>query len=195
MKENPNFNYRSLPTHDEASNDSIDYEDKVPVYSHHHQISVSSTPQQEMFAKANVCSRPTCSRRLFDSQYQSSVGDLLPSTKTVPVPGVVTSVQFQPSVPSYQYSSTILSNSQIHTAPYQTTLPSPAVAEDKLSVPVSDFNGSVITSVEVLKAIWRNAFELLNEPKSVSPAPGQGDNARMVKSYSGPRHLVTRMGS
>lgn len=72
-----------------------------------------------------------------------------------------------------------------------------SLSEDSLlSVAVSDLCGSVITPIQVLAAIWRKAFELLHEPKTISLAPGHGDNARMVRSYSGPRpHLVTRKRS
>ena len=122
-------------------------------------------------------------------------GDVQPTT-----PAYSSSTQSQFSMPSHQYlSSTIASTSQIQTAPklIHANLPVSSVSEDELlSVAISNFSASVITPLEVLKAIWRKAYELLHEPNSISHAPGQGDNARMVKSYSGSRpHLVSRKKS
>ena len=192
VKESHGLIYDMLPSQDHQV--PIDCEDDVPTSSQHHRISLSSAFQPETY----VSSRPTCSRRLFESQYESAVeGELLTSAKTVPVSHVATA-QCHSSVSSHQYS-TVASTSQIRTVPSQShaTTSSPAISEDELlSVAVSDFSSSVITPVEVLKAIWRKAFELLNESKSVSHAPGQSESARMVKSYSGPRpHLVTRKKS
>ena len=182
----------------QSSYDSINYDDidEISGSSRCYTISVSLAPQQEAFKEAETYTKPNCSRRLFASQCQSIAdGDSLPASTTIPT----SSVQCHSSMPSHQYvSSTIASTSQIHTAPSLTCTSLPSsdsfVSEDKLlSVVISDFSGSVITPVEVLKAIWRKAYELLHEPNSVSHAPGQGDNARMVKSYSGScPHLVSR---
>ena len=70
-------------------------------------------------------------------------------------------------MPSHQYLSLIASTSQIQTAPelIHANLPVSSVSEDELlSVAVSNFSASVITPLEVLKAIWGKAYELLHEP-------------------------------
>ena len=192
------YSYHMPSAQNQSSYDSINYDDidEISGSSHCYTISVSLAPQQEAFKEAETYTKPSCSRRLFASQCQSIAdGDSLPASTTIPT----CSVQCHSSMPSHQYvSSTIASTSQIHTAPSltRTSLPSSDsfVSEDKLlSVAISDFSGSDITPVEVLKAIWRKAYELLHEPNSVLHAPGQGDNTRMVKSYSGSRpHLVSR---
>ena len=119
--------------------------------------------------------KPTCSRRLFESQQQ-------------PLRDVHSPVQTSPSLASHQHAISSISQTQsvIHSSS----------SDGHLSVAICDFSESVITPIEVIKAIWRKAYELLQEPNSISSAPGQGDNARMVRSYSGTRpHLVTRKRS
>ena len=156
----------------------------------------SSALQQVEIETLKECNKPTCSRRLFESQYQSlEDGHSLPGITTVCT--TVTShspIQSHTSLAGRQYaSSATTSTSQTH-ALNTTSLPN---SEDSiLSVPISDFSGSVITPTEVLKAIWKKASELLHEPNSLSLAPGQDDKARVVKSYSESRpHLVTRKRS
>ena len=71
--------------------------------------------------------------------------------------------------------------------------PEDTTLEDSLlSVAVSSIGASVITPIEVLRAIWKKASELLHESKSVVIAPGHGEKSRMVRSYSGSR--VYRFG-
>ena len=93
--------------------------------------------------------------------------------------------------------------SQVHSSTKQNSSPTsdrgvlPCSAdtnsEEDLSVSVSSISASVTTPVEVLTAIWKKASELIHEPNSVVVAPGHGEHARMVKSYSGSRpHLVIR---
>ena len=141
--------------------------------------------------RAITCTRPTCSRRLFKSQYQLSSEnfscDLLSGGRTVPsVATVHSTVSCISSMPCHQYlSSTIVSTSQIHSALHHATLHATSLSEDKiLYVAVSDLHGSVITPIEVLKAIWRKAFELLQEPKSVSFVPGQDTCRAPAFSYT-----------
>ena len=68
-----------------------------------------------------------------------------------------------------------------------------SLEDSLLSVAVSSIGASVITPIEVLRAIWKKASELLHESKSVVIAPGHGEKSRIVRSYSGSRpHLVTR---
>ena len=183
------MSYHMQPEHNQSLYDSVNYGEEISSSSHHYRLSVSSASQQEVDTHA----KPNCSRQLFIPVSQDQLltgGDLQPFPKTHS-----SSTQCQISMPRHQcLSSTIASTSQIQTAPnlIHTTLPSSSVSEDKLlSVAVNDFSALVITPVEVLKAIWRKAYELLREPNSISRAPGQGDNARMVRSYSGSRpHLV-----
>ena len=60
-----------------------------------------------------------------------------------------------------------------------------------LSVDVNSLASKVSTPLESLKGIRKKAEELLQLPNSMSPAPGQPDEARMVISSSGNRpHLV-----
>ena len=151
----------------------------------------SSALQQVELETSKECNKPTCSRRLFESQYQSlKDGHSLPGITVCTTVTSHSPIQSHTSLAGRQYaSSATASTSQTH-ALNTTSLPN---SEDSiLSVPISDFSGSVITPTEVLKAIWKKASELLHEPNSLSLAPGQGDSARMVKSYSGSRpHLVT----
>ena len=182
-----------MPSQDQPFDSSVDLAGKLPASTHHHRISLSVSSHQQTSKQAEASSRPTCSRRLFDqeSHHQISAGDILPTTKAMAVSSH-SSVYCPSNVPSHR-SSTIDSSCQNSTALNQTRATSPLSEDNLLSVAVSDLSGSVITPVKVLRAIWRKAFELLNDPKSVSLAPGQGDSARIVKSYSGSRpHLVSR---
>ena len=134
------------PEHNQPLFDSVNYDDEIPSSSHHYRLSVSSASQQE----ADTC--------LFIPVSQNQLltgGDLQPFPET----HSRSSTQCQISMHRHQcLSSTIASTSQIQKAPnlIHTTLPSSSVSEDKLlSVVVSDFSASVITSVEVVKAIWK----------------------------------------
>ena len=152
--------------------------------------------QQDEFEIPNEYNRPTCSRRLFGSQHQPFGDDYsLPGTAvcTTITSDICPTVSQSPiqtctSLASHQYaSSAVRLTNRTQSATFSSSF------DSNLSVAISDFSGSVITPIEVLKAIWKKASDLLQEPNSLSLAPGQGDNARMVRSYSGSRpHLVIR---
>ena len=101
----------------------------------------SSALQQVEIETSKECNKPTCSRRLFESQYQSlEDGHSLPGITTVCT--TVTShspIQSHTSLAGHQYaSSATASTSQTH-ALNTTSLPN---SEDSiLSVPISDFSG------------------------------------------------------
>ena len=179
---------RTLPEQNRSSYESLKY-DEVSASNHLYRFSVPMASQHEEEAYA----KPNCSRRLFVPVSQDQLlpdGDLQASYKTVSTHPRSTQCHF--GMPSLSTSATT-STSQIQMAPNPIPTTVPTWKEDKLlSVAISDFSASVITPVEVLKAIWQKAYELLHEPYSISPAPGQGDKARMVRSYSGSRpHLVS----
>ena len=189
----PSYSQCSFESQDELSED-----EKTALCSHH--LEKSKSFQQEKFETPDECNKPTCSRRLFASQYQSLDSEddhSLPGiTVTSGITALCTTFNHSPlqtctSFASHQYSSSVAAS----TKQSQSAI-LPSSYGSLLSVAVSDFSESVITPIEVLKAIWKKASELLCEPNSLALAPGQGDNARMVRSYSGSRpHLVTRKRS
>ena len=60
-----------------------------------------------------------------------------------------------------------------------------------LSVDVKSVSEVVTIPLPCLEGIWKKATDLLNTPRSISPAPGHPNEARMVMSLTGHRpHLV-----
>lgn len=153
--------------------------------------SASYAFQQEEFATLTKCNKPSCSRCLFESQYQPLCDDCsLPCATAICTHVYRSPVQTSTSLKSHQHASSTITVTSINQT--QSAMHLSSSDGCLLSVAISDFSESVITPIKVLKAIWRKAIELLHEPNSILPAPGQGDNAWMVRNYSWScPHLVT----
>ena len=137
---------------------------------------------QNLYSLSNLQGNPVpiCSRTLMTT-------DDHPSFVSSSVVDVRTE---KPTCSRRLFSSSASQSTSSSCQPQSVTI---APTENNLSVSIDDFSESVITPIEILKAIWNKASELLRDPNSISFAPGQDSSARVVRSYSGPRpHLVTR---